>query len=134
MANVLNTNVLEDSHRNYVVKLQGVLDGTDESAVQKVDISTLTGPSGKRSIPPTYFAIEHINYNIQGIDYVQLLFDATTDDELSTLPGSGNGDVFFDPPFSDPQSTGTTGDIMLTTVGAVLNCSYDITLWLRKKD
>ena len=132
MANVLNTNVLEDGHRNYIVRLQGVLDGTDESVVKKVDISGLKGPDGSAT-PPVSFSVEHINYNIQGIDYVQLLFDAATNDELATLP-AGQSEIWFEPPFADPRTTTFTGDILLTTVGAVLNGSYDITLSLRKKD
>ena len=33
----------------------------------------------------------------------------------------------------DPRTTGTTGDVMLTTVGAAANASYDITLQFVKK-
>jgi hypothetical protein len=132
MVDTVNVDVLQDGPRSYVVRLQNVSDGTGESAVKKVDASTLVGPAGKTGLAPTYFAAESIQYDVQGFGYVQLLFDATTDDELATL--SGQGYLEFDPAFNDPKSTGTTGDILLTTSGASNGSSYDITLKLRKKD
>lgn len=131
MADKVNSNVLEDGNRNYVIHLQSASDGTGESAVTKVDISTLTGPNGKSGLAPSYFAVKSIDYSVWGMNYVELFFDATTDDELATL--SGQGYMPFDPPFNDPQSTGTTGDIKLTTDGAADGGGYDIILRLIKK-
>jgi len=131
MTDTVNSDVLIDGLRNYVIRLQNVSDGTGESAVTKVDISALAGPDGINA--PSYFAIEQIEYSIQGMDYVQILFDATTDDEAATLSGQGYSDYRGVGGHNDPQSTGTTGDINLTTSGAVSGGSYDITLHLRKK-
>ena len=130
MTDTVSSNVIADGLRNYIIKLTNSSDGTGESAVTKVDISTLTGPDGINS--PSYFAVKQIEYDIQGFTSVALYFDATSDDELAFLSGQG----FFDYSqalFNDPQSSGTTGDIKLTTNGAVSGATYDITLHLVKK-
>lgn len=126
-----NTNVIEDGRKNYVVRLQGSTDATDnEAAVTKVDISGLIGPEGKVGLPPSKFAVKCIEWNTT-FPFVQLLFDATVDAEMATLTGEGK--KHFDPPFNDPLNLGATGDIKLTTLGAAANNAYDITLHLIKK-
>ncbi len=130
MADTVSSNVISDGLRNYKIKLTNSSDGTGESAVTKVDISTLTGPDGSNA--PSYFAVKSIEYDVQGFTSVALYFDATADDELAFLSGQG----FFDYDgafFNDPQSSGSTGDIKLTTNGAVSGATYDITLHLIKK-
>jgi hypothetical protein len=133
MADTVDVKVLEDGQRNYVVRLTGISDGTGESAVKKVDISTLGGPDASNpALAPTSFAVKEIEYNVQGFYAVQLHFDATTDDELAIL-GAGTGYLPFNPPSADPKSSGYTGDIMLTTTGASAGATYDVTLHLIKK-
>jgi len=131
MTDTVTTHTTEDGPRYHVIHIQNLSDGTGESAVQKVDISTLLGPDGKVGLAPSRFAIKSCRWDVQGFTSVQVLFDATTDDEALTL--SGNGYDEFDPPIQDPQSTGTTGDIRVTTNGAINGASYDITLTLIKK-
>ena len=131
MTDTVTTHVLNDGPRNYIINIQNVSDGTGESAVQKVDISTLVGPEGKVGLPPSRFAIESCRWDVQGFTSVQILFDATTDDEALTL--SGNGYDEYPSHIQDPQSTGSTGDINVTTNGAINGASYDITLCLIKK-
>jgi len=46
MADTVNTSVLRNVGRHYSVHLTNECDGTGESAVAKVDISTLTNASG----------------------------------------------------------------------------------------
>lgn len=130
MADAVSSNVIADGRRNYKIKLTNISDGTGESAVSKIDISTLVGPDGTNA--PSYFAVHSIEYDVQGFTSVVLYFDATADDELAILSGQGffNYDGAL---FNDPQSTGTTGDIKLTTNGATSGATYDITLHLIKK-
>lgn len=130
MADTVNSDVVVDGDRNYVIHLQNVSDGTGESAVKKVDISTLTFSDGRT---PTMLKLMEVQYAIQGFTYVQLLWDATTDDEIVTLP-VGSGVLSFDGVggLADPQTTGTTGDVFLTTAGAASGATYDITLVLKK--
>lgn len=131
MPDTLTTQVINDGPRNYVVNLTNRSDGSGESAAQKVDISTLAGPDG--STAPSHFSVKAIEYDIQGFTRVDLLWDATADQPLA-LMGTGQG--YFDRHSTnpaDPQASGFTGDILLTTNGAVSGASYDITLHLVKR-
>lgn len=132
MADTVDVKVVHNGRRRYVVHLTNVSDGTGENDVVKVDVSTLIGPDGT---PPTYTVVEEIQYSIQGFTSVRLEWDATTDDEIATL-SSGNGYLNFRQigGLVDPKSSGTTGDILLTTAGAVSGATYDITLVVRLKD
>lgn len=132
MADTVDSKAVWAGKRRRVVHLTNISDGTGESAVVKVDVSALTGPDGSA---PTYTVVEEIQYAIQGFTSVRLVWDATTDDEIAVLP-SGSGYLNFKEAggLVDPKSTGTTGDILLTTAGAISGATYDITLVIRLKD
>jgi len=130
MTDAVSSTVIADGQRNYIIKLTNISDGTGESAVTKIDISTLTGPDGSNA--PSNFAVKSIEYDVQGFSSVRLFFDATADDEMAVLSGQGYFD-YSGAFFNDPKSTGATGDIKLTTAGAVTGATYDITLALVKK-
>lgn len=129
MADIVDTKVVRNG-RLYVVRLQNQSDSTGESAVTKVDVSTLATIAG---LPVSYVTIDRIEYSVWGINYVALYWDADTDDEIATLSGSGVIDVSMEGGMTDPQSTGFTGDIKLTTDGATDGGGYDITLWCKLK-
>jgi hypothetical protein len=132
MADTVDSKVVFSGQRRRAVRLTNVSDGTGESAVVKVDVSAITGPDGSAT---TYTVVEEIQYAIQGFTSVRLLWDATTDDEIAMLP-SGSGYLNYKEigGLVDPKSSGTVGDILLTTAGAVSGATYDITLVLRLKD
>jgi len=130
MTDRVNTYVLENGPRNYVVRFTNESDGTGESAVTKVDISTLTGPDV--NVAPTTLAIKEVQANVEGMNYVTVFYDATSDDEALVIP-AGSYYKVFDPAFNDPKSTGYTGDIKLTTDGAIDGGAYDITIKFVKK-
>ena len=133
MADLVDTYTLLDGRRHLVRRFTNISDGTGESDVVKVDISTLTGPDGAN--PPSTLSIEYIQYSIQGFEAVRLEWDATTDDIIAVLAGDGYMDFREHGGFHDPFSTGGTGDILLTTVGtAAANDTYDITIKFKKKD
>lgn len=129
MADTVDTKVVFSSQNRYVVRLLNLSDGTGESAVVKVDISTLTGPDGT---PPTRTVVEKIEYDISGMT-IRLYWDHTTDDEIAVLGGSGFLDWSESGGLVD-NGTGDTGDILLTTNGHAAGDTYNITLWLRLKD
>lgn len=126
MADTVNTNILVAGGKRRVVQLQNISDGTGESGVVKVDVSALLKSDGTA---PTYVSIEEVEWSIQGFTSVRLHFDADTDDEALIL-AAGNGFKNFKGSGGvvDPKSTGTTGDLKLTTAGAVSGATYDITL------
>lgn len=126
----LTTNVMVDGNRNYVVQLQNTSDGTGESANKKIDISTLTFSDG--SVPLSLTLVE-AQWNIQGFTAVNLLWDADTDDSMLTLNGNGYKNFDGVGGLHDPRSTGFTGDVFLTTVGASSGDTYDIILKMKKE-
>lgn len=136
MADAVTTITLSNSPERIGVHLTCISDGTGESAVIKVDKSTLTSTLGTE---PASLDIEDVRWAIQGFASVRLLWDHTTDDVAMCLTGSGYDQFVASaagdyPPsgLADPRSTGGTGDLLLTSNGAVSGATYDITLWLRK--
>lgn len=131
MADTVDSQVVFSGPRRYVVKLTNISDGTGESAVVKVDKSALTGPAGGA---PGRLVLEEISWDIQGFTSIRLHWDATTDDEIVVLgPGSGQMSWAGVGGLVDPASTGTTGDIILTTNGHSSGDTYTITLVVRLK-
>lgn len=130
MADTVDTKVIRNDHGRYVVRLLNQSDGTGESAVTKVDVSTLTATNGGT---PTYTTINRIEYSVFGMNHVTLFWDANTDDEIAVLSGQGVLEFTPDGGLTDPKSAGTTGDIKLTTDGATASGGYDITIWMKLK-
>ena len=125
MADVVTTNVVFKGSRKYAVQLTCVSDGTGETDVVKVDISTLTTVMGT---PCTRTAIEEIVWDVQGFTYVKLAWDHTTDQTAQLLSGRGYVNYAHLGYLFDPATAGGTGDILLTSVGAESGATYDITL------
>lgn len=130
MADTVDTIVMFNTPKYYVVRLTNRSDATGETNVVKVDKSTLTGLLGRE---PDRLVIEEIQWNIQGFSSVQLNFDAATDDEGAILTGVGYRDYSAFGGLKDPKSATNVGDILLTTYGAAANATYDIMLVVRKK-
>ncbi len=125
MADSVDSLVVYNGKRKYIVRLTNVSDGTGESAVIKVDISTLFKLDGTA---PTKTSVKEIYWNIQGFSSVRLFWDHTTDDEIAMLSGSGYMDLTETPGLVDPASAGGTGDILLTTANAASGATYTIIL------
>lgn len=127
MADTVTSQTLYDGTRNAIMKFTNISDGTGESAVLKVDASTLVGS-------PTEVSIYKIEYSTQGM-LVNLLWDATTDvlafslptDMTDTLEFAQMGGIW------NNSGAGKTGDINITTVNHSLNDTYSIVLHLVKK-
>lgn len=141
MADATTTQTLFDDGGHIVVHLTNVSDGTGESAVTKVDISTFVGGG-----TTTRCALEAIAWQTVGMGF-NLLWDASTD-VLFFTTGNATSQGFIDyvngtgrrGPGTGPGKTGITnnagsginGDILLTTAGHSSGDSYVVTLWLRK--
>jgi len=126
MADTVSSTVLANGPRQYGVRLTGISDGTGETNVVKVDISTLVTASGAA---PTKVNVKEIQWSIQGYTSIRLLWDHTTDVLIDVLSGNGYRD--YEPIGYLPDSgTGQTGDVLLTSAGAVSGATYDITLVL----
>ena len=128
MADVVDTNVVFSGTRRYIVRLTNISDGTGESGVIKVDKSTLVNSNG---VEPAAINVESIQWTMGGFQSVRLYWDHTTDDEIDVLSTtSGFRDYTLGGVLKDPRSTGGTGDILLTTAGAISGATYDIVLSL----
>ncbi len=121
MADAVSVNVSFSGTKRHIVVLDNLSDGTGESAVQKVDISTLDGS-------PSSVRICNVWYSVAGMT-VQLMFDHTTNDNALLLTGNGHMN-FGHSPIKDPGSAGGTGDILITTLGAGANDKYCLVLEL----
>lgn len=127
MADAVTTNVIHAGTRTYITHITNASDGTGESAVVKIDKSTLTGPGGSE---PSKICIEKIEGTVNGMQ-VKLIWDHTSDVTIAVLDG---GQVELDftcgGGLRDP-GTGGSGDVLLTTLGHTSGDSYDLILYCR---
>lgn len=131
MADTVTTKVLFNGTSDYVVQLTNRSDGTGESAVVKIDKSTLLNSAG---VEPTRINIRKIVYNVDGMR-VDLLWDHTSDGLIATIGGitnAGVGEICYDEVGGNCDTgTGDTGDVLLTTSGHTAGDSYTIILHCR---
>lgn len=134
MAITADTVTLFSGKRRLAYRFTAVQDANaaDESAVIKVDRSTLTGMDGTE---PGRLVIEKVRWTMQGFNSIRILFDHTTDDEALVLNGThGELDYTDVGGLIDPNSAGGTGDILFTTQGGAANATYTVDLYIRLKD
>ena len=126
MADAVNSQTLFDGESQVVMKFTNVSDGTGETAVLKVDVSTLTANfEGK---PCTNVNIRRITSSVNGMS-VNILWDATTDVSAFILgPGINTLDFTSTAILGNNAGTGKTGDIVFTTVGATSGDTYSVIL------
>ncbi len=129
MADTVDTRAVKTTGRRRILHLQNRSDGTGESAVNKLDISTLKTIRGDVC---TYTVVDKIEYNVSKMS-VRLDWDHDTDDEIVTLSGEGVIDWADFGGLIDPKTAGGTGDILLTTNGAIAGSTYDLTIYYRCK-
>jgi hypothetical protein len=99
---------LNDSSSHVTVKAVIPIGGdADVTAAAMIDVSGLT-PT------PTTLVIEEVVYSTSGFSII-LAFDADTDDNALILAGNGTIDLREIGGIPDPQSTGFTGDLFLST-------------------
>lgn len=125
MADTVTSNVIATGPRNHTAVFTNISDGTGETGVVKVDLSTFKIGTGEIA---TSITIDAVEWNMQGIDYIKLTWDHTTDDTALVL--SGTGEMCFKKcgGLRDPGSAGGTGDLLLTTGAATSGGSYTLVL------
>ena len=133
MADAVSSQTLVDTDKRTVIKLTNLSDGGGESAVKKVDVSTLSGA-------PSRVTIDQIWYDIGGMR-VQIDFDASTNVPALVLGGSaaaGNVQGHLDfrsfGGIKNNAGSGVTGDIDISTSGHTNLDHYTIILELRKQE
>ena len=139
MADAAVVRTLVDNGREIIVHLMCVSDGTGETGVVKIDKSAIAQAADGAEADSLDLA--WIRWAVQGFSSVRLLHDHTTDDLLFICSGNGYEDFIgaqgereagVVATANDPRSAGATGDVLLTSVGAAANATYDITVAFRK--
>lgn len=124
MADDVATKVLYEDDRIYIASFTNTSDGTGESAVKKVDVSALSPAAST-------VAIEEVWFTTSGMG-VKVIYDATTDDVMLLLNGTGHMKFNDFGGIRDPKSSGFVGDVLFTTVGHTSGDTYTVILKCRK--
>jgi hypothetical protein len=130
MVDTVAVTKLFEGAKHVYYQFTNISDGTGESAVTKIDISTLT--SDGRT--PTSLSLIEIVGNVSGFNYAELLWDHGTDVQIGVF--SGDVSISYDIPGGNHDTgSGGTGDILLTTNGGAAGSTYDlVTKWRKKFD
>lgn len=131
MADAVTSQTIQDGERKAVLKFTNVSDGTGETNVVKVDVSSLAANSSGQAC--TKVTVAQIWWQCVGMG-VELLFDATANVLVIGLSPDSNGYHDYTPFTGIPNNAGTgvTGDILFTTIGASANDTYTVILELIK--
>lgn len=126
MADAVVAKYISKGPRIAVVALNCISDATGETGVIKIALSSLLLANGKA---PTKLALQDIQWSVQGFTSIRLLWDHTTDD-VGAILAAGNGyrDYGYLGVLPDPGSSGGTGDLLLTSIGASATATYDIVI------
>lgn len=127
MADAVTSQTILDGERLFIAKFTNISDGTGETGVVKVDVSTLN---------PNAFGyacngvkINKIWSTTHGME-VRILFDATTDTFAWMVPQNTNYLMDFSTFGGIPSNAGAgvTGDVLFTTSDASAGDMYTIVL------
>ena len=132
MADAVTSQTLIDGVKTAVLKFTNISDGSGESAVAKVDVSSLSANDVGKAC--TGASIEKIWWQCNGMK-VQLLFDAPSNVIAIELGENQSGyhDYTSFGGIINNSGSGKTGDILFTTVGHSSADSYTIILQVRKE-
>ena len=131
MADAVASQTLLDGERMAIMKFTNLSDGTGESKVLKVDVSTLTSSaSGKACDGVT---ITKIHASTHGLE-VQIYWDATTDVFCWCVPQNSQYTMDFEKfgGLTNNAGTGVTGDVLFSTADATNGDFYTIVLEMVK--
>jgi len=132
MADVVSSRKLHDAERNVVYQFTNRSDGSGEAAVKKVDVSALNPNSNGQAC--SQVRIMQIWFSTVGMS-VELLWDATTDDLAWAMQENlvDSFDFRNVGGLKNPESSGFSGNLMLTTIGHTNTDTYNITIAMRKE-
>jgi hypothetical protein len=131
MADAVGTQTLLDGERMAIMKFTNLSDGTGESKVLKVDVSTLTSSaSGKTCDGVT---ITKIHISTHGLE-VQIYWDATTDVFCWCVTQNSTYTMDFEKfgGLTNNAGAGVTGDVLFSTADASAGDFYTIVLEMVK--
>ena len=129
MADAVTSTTILDSDKDFIVQLTNVSDGTGESAVAKVDVSSLNS-SSVAGLTCTGVKLLKVYYSILGFTKIGLFWNASSDTLCLELNPSTDGVLDFSPfgGLRNTSGSGKNGDINLTTTGHSSGDTYLIVL------
>ncbi len=130
MADSVTTNKIYSSDKWEEWEFLNLSDGTGETDVVKVDMSTLTTYEGASV---NMLSIYEIMWNVKGFNSVKVSFDGAPSDDALMLSGEGYRNYYSKGGYVDPTSGSPTGDILFTTNGGTAGSVYNVTMRLKKK-
>jgi len=127
MADAVTSQTILDGERLFIAKFTNISDGTGETAVVKIDVSTLAPNSF--NLACNGVKLNKIYATTHGME-VRILWDATTDVFAWQIPQNTNYlmDLSSFGGIPNNASTGVTGDVLFTTADASSGDMYTIVL------
>jgi hypothetical protein len=131
MADAVATQTLLDGERMAIMKFTNLSDGTGESKVLKVDVSTLTSSASGKACDGV--SITKIHASTHGLE-VQIYWDATTDVFCWCVPQNSTYTMDFEKfgGLTNNAGAGVTGDVLFSTADASAGDFYTIVLEMVK--
>jgi len=131
MADALTSQVIQDGPRSAILKFTNISDGTGQSGVVLVDVSSLSSDPLTNQVC-NGVTLQSISYSNVGTG-VELLWDANANVPLLNLLQNWSDQLdFSDYGIPNNSGTGRTGDILITTTGATAGDAYFLLLTLTK--
>jgi hypothetical protein len=131
MADAVTSQTLLDGERLAIMKFTNISDGTGETAVTKVNVSTLTASSsGKTCTGVTVTKITSVCHGME----VRMYWDASTDVPffLSTVNTNYENDFSNFGGITNNAGTGKNGNIVFSTSDASSGDTYTVVLEMVK--
>jgi len=131
MADAVASQTLLDGERMAIMKFTNLSDGTGESKVIKVDVSTLTSNASGQACDGV--TITKIHASTHGLE-VQIYWDATTDVFCWCVPQNSTYTMDFEKfgGLTNNAGAGKTGDVLFSTADASAGDFYTIVLEMVK--
>jgi hypothetical protein len=131
MADAVTSQTLLDGERLAIMKFTNISDGTGESAVTKVNVSTLTASNTGNAC--TGVSVTKITSVCHGLE-VRMFWDATTDVPffLSTINTNYCNDFSNFGGITNNAGTGKNGNIVFSTSDASSGDTYTVVLEMIK--
>ena len=127
MADAVTSQTILDGERLFIAKFTNISDGTGETAVLKIDVSTLNPNSF--GLACNGVKLNKIYGTTHGME-VRILWDATTDQFAWQIPQNSNYlmDLSSFGGIPNNAGAGKTGDVLFTTADASSGDMYSIVL------
>jgi hypothetical protein len=127
MADAVTSQTILDGERLFIAKFTNISDGTGETAVTKIDVSTLNPNSF--GLACNGVKINKIYGTTHGME-VRILWDATTDQFAWQIPQNSNYLMDFSSFGGIPNNAGAgkTGNLLFSTADASAGDMYTIVL------